>query len=148
MKIIKQLSESEFVIRMEETDLKNETLLLVEHDYVQFGVNMGIQTSMYDVKEPIYGKYAFCANWVNSMFNVQIPIRDMVKFVLPYLNEHEYCTEEHIKDNYYGESVIKFFNGKKEPMIALRTETDDDFIIIPETLYNTIKEIGKKENKD
>jgi hypothetical protein len=42
MKIIKQLSEDEFVLKMEEHDLREMTSVKIAHDYVQIGANVGI----------------------------------------------------------------------------------------------------------
>lgn len=49
MRIIKQLSEDEFVLKMEEHDLKSYSTMQVAHDYVEFGENTGI-TAENDVK--------------------------------------------------------------------------------------------------
>lgn len=47
MHIIKQLSEDEFVIKMDDYDLNKHDLVRIAHDYVQFSSPITI-----DIKQP------------------------------------------------------------------------------------------------
>ena len=70
---VRQLSEDEFVLKMEEHDLKEMTSVKIAHDYVQIGANMGIQVECGDWKP--YGKFASCvSNWIKGYFDIQINI--------------------------------------------------------------------------
>jgi len=146
MKIIKQLSEDEFVVKMSEQDLYNDKSIIVAHDYVNFIRTMMLSTDP-SVKRPLYGKYAFCANCINVRMAVQFPIRDMVKFVLPFLKKHPYCTEEHIGNNYHGESIIYFTDPiDKVCKVAIRGKLDDAPTILTQKMFSDIKEMGTQEN--
>lgn len=98
MKITKQISERKFEVELEDLDFSREKRIIVAHDYVRFMGNSGMQT-ISSSNVPLHTVNT-CANWIPMMQEVTIPIREMVKLVLPFLNSHEYCNENHIKDNY------------------------------------------------
>lgn len=137
MKITKQISERKFEVELEDLDFSREKRIIVAHDYVRFMGNSGMQT-ISSSNVPLHTVNT-CANWIPMMQEVTIPIREMVKLVLPFLNSHEYCNENHIKDNYVLESdpTVFYRNGVK--MIALREEGKENFNEIPYSLYEKIK---------
>ena len=144
MRIIKQLKEDEFVIKMEESDLKKNLHMIVAHDYVEFDQSMGIQAD--NDCPTLTGKFALCANWIRARFDVQINIRDMVDFVLPFLNSHQYCQKDHLKmsdgsDNYcYEDSLITYFDKESgTPMVAVRMEGETKYSVMTRKVYNSIK---------
>lgn len=138
MKITKQISERVFEVELEDYDLVNEKRIIVAHDYVRFMGNSGLQTK--GPKDVPLHTVNICANWIPLMHSVDIPIREMVKFVLPYLNSHEYCTEEHIKDNYKWIHSPTVFCKDGVKMILLREDKQEDYTQIPYSLYKAIKD--------
>lgn len=149
MKVIEQLSEDKFVIQMEECDLEKEKRIVVAHDYVQFGANVGL---MLDPKANWHptGKFAgIASNWIEGYFNVQIGIRPFIKVVLPHLLSHEYCQEEHLTDeagniNYNWHSIPIIFNQERKSLVAFK-EDNGDYITIPYEAYMQIKKMVKAE---
>ena len=141
MKVIQQLSEDEFVVKMDETDLKKEPSVIVAHDYVAFSANQGF---MVDGSVTPYGKFEGCAsNWIKGRHIVQIGIRDMIDVVLPMLNKHEFCQPEHLvrdgKPVYkYGTSHLIFYEDGIEK-IAIRKMDSDKYTIIDYETYKAIK---------
>jgi hypothetical protein len=147
MKIIKQLSEDEFVIKMEEHDLKSYSTMRVAHDYVEFGDNMGIEAEN-GVK--LYGKFASCANWIRALHNVHISIRTLIKVVLPYLNKHKYCQEEHLltddgKPNYIWSTDPLFYYTEEGQQVISFQDENGEYTTIPFSVYNQIKRRLKME---
>ena len=145
MKIVEQLSEDKFVIQMEDSDLKKNLNIGVAHDYVEFDQTMGITTAE---GLTVSGKFASCANWINARFDIQIDIRAMVDFVLPFLNSHKYCQKDHLKtsdgkNNYcFSNSLITYFDKESEtPMVAIRTEGEAKYSIMSKKAYDFIKKV-------
>jgi hypothetical protein len=150
MKIIKQLSEDEFVIKMEEHDLKSYSTMQVAHDYVEFGENTGI-TAENDVK--LYGKFVYCSNWIKAWHNIQIPIRTLIKVVLPLLNKHKYCQEEHLltsegKPNYIWDIDPLTYKTEEGKQVISFQDENGEYVTIPLSVYNQIKERLKSELKN
>lgn len=148
MKIIEQLSEDKFVIQMEECDLEKEKRIVVAHDYVQFGANMGLMLDPKANWRPT-GKFATCANWITGYFHVQIGIRPFVKVVLPHLLSNKYCKEEHLIDeagnlNYNWSSTPLIINKEGKFLVALKGD-DGDYTLIPHEAYIQIKKMVKSE---
>lgn len=149
MKITKQISEDEFIIKMEEHDLKSYSTMRIAHNYVEFGDNMGIEAEN-GVK--LYGKFASCANWIRALHNVHISIRTLIKVVLPYLNNHKYCKEEHLltddgKPNYiWSTDPLFYYTEEGQPVISFQDE-NGEYITIPFSVYNQIKRRLKMELK-
>ena len=149
MKVIEQLSEDKFVIQLEECDLEKEKRVVVAHDYVQFGANMGL---MLDPKANWHptGKFAgIAANWINGYFNVQIGIRPFIKVILPHLLSHKYCQEEHLTDeagnlNYNWTSIPLIINKEGKSLVALKGD-DGNYTLIPHEAYMQIKKMVKAE---
>lgn len=149
MKVIKQLSEDEFVIKMEECDLKKESRMTIAHDYVQFGANMGL---MLDPKADWHptGKFAGAfSNWIRGYFHIQIGIRTFIKVVLPQLLANKYCQEKHLVDakgnlNYNWDSKPLIFTDEGKTMVALKSN-DGNYTIIPHESYIQIKKIVKED---
>jgi len=138
MKVIKQISENEFVIKMDDCDLQMERSMKVAHDYVEFAGNSGITTEG-DVT--VTGKFASCSNWIKRYTSIHIPIREIIKIVLPYLNNHEYCKSEHLitssgKPNYcWNNDVIFFKDLNNKDMVAVRLVDEEEYTIIPRKIY-------------
>ena len=87
MKIVKQLSEDEFVLKMEDSDLTELTKVKVAHDYVQIDAQMGLQIDRTESNWMPYGKFASVAtNWIKGYFTTQINIRPFIKVLLPLFN--------------------------------------------------------------
>ena len=123
MKIIKQLSEDEFVLKMEEHDLKEMTSVKIAHDYVQIGANVGIQVENGDWKP--YGKFATCAsNWIKGYFDIQINIRKFIKVILPLFKRHKYCQEKHLLQ----EDRKPAYNWETEPFTC--KDIDDNWYVV------------------
>lgn len=150
MKIIKQLSDDTFIVQMYESDLSDEIRMVAMHDYVEFSANQGI---IADAEcGHVTGPFAFCTNWIKARHKVQIGIRDMVKFVLPYLNKNEYCTEEHLLDsdgtpnyNWDNRPIFYYDNGQK--MVAYHKEDDPEITIVTEEEYNSLINKHYERNK-
>lgn len=148
MKVIEQLSEDKFVIQMEECDLEKEKRVVVAHDYVQFGANMGLMLDPKANWRPT-GKFATCANWIKGYFHVQIGIRPFVKVILPHLLSNKYCKEEHLIDeagnlNYNWSSTPLIINKEGKSLVALKGD-DGDYTLIPHEAYMQIKKMVKSE---
>lgn len=141
MRIIKQLSEDQFVIKMDESDLKEYSSMRMAHDYVEFTDNMGLTT---EGNVQLYGKYASCANWIKCLHTVHIPIRNLIKVVLPFLNKHKYCQKEHLlcddgTQNYiYPCDPLFYYTEDGKQVIAFQDE-DGEYITIPFQAYQQIK---------
>jgi hypothetical protein len=124
MKITKQLSDDEFVVKLEEQDKQRHfgCKIDVVHDYVAFSS-----------KGQLYSEGAFSlvengrasGNTLSVFKCVQIPIKSMFKIVLPLLNSHPYLQEEHFKDRIYdvddtyfkdhGQNKPRYLKGDKYP---------------------------------
>ena len=143
MRVTKQLSEDEFVVKMDEADLNENDSVLVAHDYVMFSANQGY---MVDTKLDFkpYGKYAGAAsNWIKGRHQVQIGIRDMIAIVLPLLNKEPNCQPEHLVQDgkpvytFNSSNLIFYEDGVKK--IALRKMGDDKYTIMDYETYKAIK---------
>lgn len=148
MKVIKQLSEDEFVIKMEDCDLEKESRMTIAHDYVQFGANMGLTLDAGADWHPT-GKFAGAfSNWIRGYFHIQIGIRPFIKVVLPQLLANKYCQEEHLVDakgnpRYNWNSTPLIFTDEGKTMVALKSN-DGNYTIIPHESYIQIKKIVKE----
>jgi len=146
-----------------------EKTIVVAHDYVQISTRSHMyQQNRGDGTFP-YKNKTVC-NWVDDIpVSVQISIRDMIDIVLPFLNNHQYCQQEHIADRvhteddkyykdynlteprykagdkypayaYYG-SAIKFYDPiEKQHKVAIRRTDQKNYDIISQDLYNSIKD--------
>ena len=113
MKIISQIDESTFVVRMEDSDLPNQPQhIFVAHDYLSVSGIHGISNDMSNGIPKLYGKFVSCGNVVIQQ-NVHVSIRPMIELVMPYLQEHPNMQKEHLfhKDgrpayNYSGVDLV------------------------------------------
>ena len=150
MHIIKQLSEDEFVIKMDDYDLIKHDAVRIAHDYVQFSSPITI-----DIKQPQdwkpYGKFkSIASNLIHGYSDIQIPIRRFIKVVLPFLNNSKYCQEAHITHedgiplyNYESNTpLITVSEGKT--LVHIRQE-NGEYHSMPIDVYNTIKKQIKEE---
>lgn len=85
MHIIKQLSEDEFVIKMDDYDLDRHDSVRIAHDYVQFSGRTYMNVEAPKDWKP-YGKFKSTASNILGYYtDLQIPIRQFIKVVLPFL---------------------------------------------------------------
>lgn len=136
MHIIKQLSEDEFVIKMDDYDLNTKDTLKIAHDYIQFGGNIGIQTNSAEI-DKVEGKFASCINQVFCYGDVQIPIREFVQVIMPLLESSEYTKKEHLlttdgKPNYTFHNEILFYKNK----VYVKPVNKSDFTVLDRDVYN------------
>lgn len=149
MHITKQLSEDEFVIKMDDYDLNRQDSIRIAHDYVQFSgrTYMNVEASK-DWKP--YGKFKSVASNIMGYYtDLQIPIRQFIKVVLPFLNNSKYCQETHItnedgtpKYDYHDTTLITVSEGKQ--LIHIRQE-NGEYYSMPIDVYNSIKKQVKEE---
>ena len=96
MKIISQIDESTFVVRMEEHDLPNQPQnIFVAHDYFSVSDTELISA---EPKVKLYGKFVNCGN-VTARQNCHISIRPMIELVMPFLQNHPNMQKEHLFHN-------------------------------------------------
>lgn len=147
MKVIKQLSEDEFVIKMEDCDLCKADRVTIAHDYVLFGANMGLMLDEKADWRPT-GKFTSAfSNWIRGYFNVQINIRSFIKIVLPHLLSNKYCQKEHLTDekgnlNYNWDNTPLIFTDDDKTMVAIKLD-DGNYATIPHEIYVQIKKTIK-----
>ena len=149
MHIIKQLSEDEFVIKMDDYDLDRHDSVRIAHDYVQFSGRTHMNVEAPEAWKP-YGKFkSIASNILGYYTDLQIPIRQFIKVVLPFLNNSKYCQEAHItnedgapKYNYSDIPLITVSEGKQ--LIHIRQE-NGEYYSTPIDVYNSIKKQIKEE---
>lgn len=114
MKITKQLSEEEFIVKLEDKDKERNfgTIVSVAHDYVAF-TSKGL---LYTENAITIDRGSFSSNTLSIVESVQIPIKSMYSVILPLLKEHSYLQDEHFKDRQYDEDDTYYIqNGKDKP---------------------------------
>lgn len=144
MHIIKQLSEDEFVIKMDDYDLDRHDSVRIAHDYVQFSGKTYMNVEVSKDWKP-YGKFkSIASNIMGYYTDLQIPIRQFIKVVLPFLNNSKYCQETHItnedgtpKYDYHDDTLITVSEGKT--LIHIKQE-NGEYYSMPIDIYNIIKE--------
>lgn len=149
MHIIKQLSEDEFVIKMDDYDLDRHDSVRIAHDYVQFSGRTYMNVEAPKDWKP-YGKFKSVASNIMGYYtDLQIPIRQFIKVVLPFLHKSKYCQETHItnedgtpKYNYSDTPLITVSEGKQ--LVHLRQE-NGEYYSMPIDVYNSIKKQIKEE---
>jgi hypothetical protein len=149
MHIIKQLSEDEFVIKMDDYDLRKHDAVRIAHDYVQFYSPVTIDIKQPQDWEP-YGRFKSIArNLIHGYTDIQISIRDFVKVILPFLNNSKYCQEAHITNedgtpryDYHDATLITVSEGKQ--LVHLKQE-NGEYYSMPIDVYNSIKKQIKEE---
>ena len=141
MKFIKQLSEDEFVVKMESEDSNRTRRIILAHDYLQFQGLDWYCTDLSNLNAP----WAF-GNVIKVQSNIQIPIRmaqDMLEKVLT-LNR-KYLKKEHLihdgKPNYRDPNGLSYCytddDGKK--MIAFFNRETCEYVHMEQSIYNAIK---------
>ena len=149
MHIIKQLSDDEFVIKMDDYDLNKHDAVRIAHDYVQFYSPTTIDIKQLQDWEP-YGRFKSIAiNQIHSYSDIQIPIRDFVKVVLPFLNNSKYCQEAHITNEdgtpryNYPDTTPLMTISEGKTLVHIRQE-NGEYYSMPIDVYNS----NKKQIKD
>lgn len=146
MKFIKQLSEDEFVVKMEPIDKDKSKRIVLAHDYLLFNARDWNCTDL-----RIQGPYGW-ANVVNYNVSVQIPIRmaqDMLKNVLT--PDRKYLKEEHLihsdgKPAYVDEDGTKYYYVKDDgtKMVAIYDKEKNEYVHVPQSLLRIVKESIKE----
>lgn len=149
MHIIKQLSEDEFVIKMDDYDLDRQNSVRIAHDYVQFSGRTYMNVEAPKDWKP-YGKFKSVASNIMGYYtDLQISIRQFIKVVLPFIHKSKYCQEAHITNedgtpnyNYSDTPLITVSEGKQ--LIHIRQE-NGEYYSMPIDVYNSIKKQIKEE---
>ncbi len=81
----------------------SEDTIKVQHDYVEFKGSCNFELE-HDVKKPDSQKIG-ASNWLSSVASLQISIKDMYSFILPFLNKHKYLQPEHFRVRDSGRSL-------------------------------------------
>lgn len=141
MKFIKQLSEDEFIVKMESDDADPTTTITLAHDYLQFEGKDWTCTNL-----QVKGPYGY-ANVVNHKVHVQIPIRmaqDILKNVLT--PNREFLKEKHLQRNgkptYCDQEGDKYFYYKDDGimMVAIYDPNECKYIHLPASVVTLVKE--------
>ena len=141
MKFIKQLSEDEFVVKMEPIDADNTRRIVLAHDYLQITGKDWYCTDMSRLNAP----WAW-GNVINVHSRIQIPIRmaqDMLENVLT--KDREYLKKEHLVFNgkpvYCDNAGVSYVyhTDKGTKMIAMYSKEKNEYVHLPMDLYETIK---------
>lgn len=146
MKFIKQLSEDEFVVKMEPIDKDKSKRIVLAHDYLLINAR---EWNCTDLR--IQGPYGW-ANVVNYNVSVQIPIRmaqDMLKKVLT--PDRKYLKEEHLihsdgKPAYSDEDGTKYYYVKDDgtKMVAIYDKEKNEYVHVPQSLLRIVRESIKE----
>lgn len=142
MKFIKQLSEDEFVVKMEPIDADNTRKIVLAHDYLLFSGRDWYCTDMSGLNAPwAYG------NVINVHSKIHIPIRmaqDMLESVLT--KDRKYLKKEHLvysngEPAYCDEPGTSYVyrNDEGIQMIAIFCKETEKYVHIPMDLYETVK---------
>ena len=142
MKFIKQLSEDEFVVKMEPIDADNTRRIVLAHDYLQITGRDWYCTDMSGLNAPwAYG------NVINVHSNIQISIRmaqDILENVLT--KDRRYLKKDHLvysdgKSAYCDEPGTSYVYRTDEgiQMIAMFCKDIEKYVHIPMDLYETVK---------
>ena len=141
MKFIKQLSEDEFVVKMEPADADPTKTIILAHDYLQFN---GRDWTCGDFQ--VEGPYGF-ANVVYHKVHVQIPIRmaqDILKNVLT--PDRKFLKEEHLHresgEAYCDQPGDKYFYYKDDGsmMVAIYDPNECKYVHLPANIVTLVKE--------
>lgn len=151
MHIIKQLSEDEFVIKMDDYDLDGQGSVRIAHDYVQFSGRTYMNVEAPKDWKP-YGKFKSVASNIMGYYtDLQIPIRQFIKIVLPFLNNSKYCQEAHITNedgtpryDYSDATPPLMTISEGKTLVHIRQE-NGEYYSMPIDVYNSIKKQIKEE---
>jgi len=115
MRIINQISEDTFVIKMENSDLKcsrpnvSETYVAKAGTSIQIeGMNLIYVNPENGLSAPIYGKFAFASNCIYTSHRIQIGMTRLREGVLPIL-EALTVKDTSSEASYFGTDVIHFY---------------------------------------
>lgn len=137
MKFIKQLSDNQFIVEMDEEDLDKDIHIKVAHDYLQID-GCDAHCESYQVKGP-YGY----ANVVRNHVSIQIPIR-AAQDILKTISNDEYLQKSHLVDvdkkpRYLFDKCLYHYRKDGVWMVAIMDQNTGEFTHITEDVYNTIK---------
>ena len=147
MKFIKQLSEDEFVVKMEQDDKDSSKRIVLAHDYLLIS-GKDWNCTNFQIKGP-YG----WSNVVEYNARVQISIRmaqDMLKKVLTpdriYLKE-EHLTYSNGTPAYSDEAGTKYYYVKDDgtKMVAIYDKEKNEYIHLPQSVFCAIKKAAKED---
>lgn len=137
MKFIKQVSDNQFIVEMDKSDLDKDIHIKIAHDYLQID-GRDFHCEDYQIKGP-YG----LANVVRNHSSIQIPIR-AAQDILKTISDDKYLQESHLTgvDNvprYLYDQCIYHYCKNGKSMIAIMDNKTGEFTHISEDVYNTIK---------
>ncbi len=154
MKIISQLSATQFVIDLEDFDSSKEkvTTIVTVHDYI------GIMGKAYVSTTPglsIQYSNDFSSNSLAIPVYQQIQIKSIKKVILPFLNKEEYLQDEHFKDRIayedgklykkgdsypaysYSDQYIRYYDSQKKiMMVAISLAGEKEFTHVTNEFFN------------
>ena len=132
-----------------------EERIKVAHDYVEIFGECSFEL-LPGVKKP-ESQNCGASNWLSSRASIQISIRDMFSFILPYLNKHKYLQPEHFK-NRTGEShppytyeggIIHYIDNETDTsMTAFRRVGESIYNHITSSVFQTIKDTLRLSYRD
>lgn len=139
MRIIEQLTESTFVVELNDDVLNTEAKIQIAHDYIAYSERGSLQTKNSSVH--LWGKYRAYGNGIYWTNHVQIPIRLTQQVLLPLLLESEYMKPEHLGDkespNYVYQQIVHYYNTEtKTHMVAMFVPGDTSFNHVTLQFYN------------
>ena len=151
MKFIEQISDNRFIVEMEPQDADNTRKIVLAHDYLQFSGRDYYCTNLSGLSAPwAYG------NVVNVHSKIQIPIRmaqDMLENVLN--KDRKYLKKDHLVRSdgleAYSDPVglsYRYSTDEGTRMIAIYSQEKNQYIHIPEDLYESIKNTVKDANNN
>jgi len=170
--IVDYLGDNKFVIFLEDKPFDGNPSSVgvsVAHDYVQFSGYCAFQMKPKPGGIYPYKPNSGASNWVRSRASIQIHIRDMIKIIMPYLNQHEYLQETHLKerehaedDKYYDQygltepryrkgdlyppyawvgAIIKYYDKHTDTqMVAFRRQGETKYERVSLSLFNELKD--------
>jgi hypothetical protein len=110
--VIEQLSENQFIIELREVD--NVPGCAIAHDYISLtghgSIPLDKSIKIIKVSDNL------STNYLGSLFNIHINIRDWVMAYLPMIQKNEYCQTSHLIDSSgkpsytYSDSIFKLYH--------------------------------------
>lgn len=140
MQIIEQLTESTFVVELDERVFNEDSEFQIVHDYVAYSKLGSLQTKDSSVK--LFGKYQMYGNGIYWRNHIQIPIRVAQQIVLPMLLESDYMKPGHLDGldgpiyNCTNDSVHYYNTKTKTHMVAIRLTKETEFNHVTLQFYN------------
>ena len=122
----------------------SEDTIKIQHDYVEFKGSCSFELE-HNVKKPESQKLGV-SNWLSSTASIQLSIRDMYSFILPFLNKHKYLQSNHFKvrdnDNIpylYNGSIINYIDENEIHMVAFRRVGEENYNNVSRDVFDLIK---------